>query len=137
MANPDVLLRPAVEGDAGLIVSSWLKSYRAAKPPELEDVRPAVYYADSGHHGVVLRALDRAGAVVAASPEHPDVIYGWACYEGAVLHYLYVKDLWRRKHVGQRLLALVADPLVVTHLTPAFRKLAGKREHDHDPYRRP
>jgi len=125
-------LRPAVETDLGLIFSSWLKSYWATRPPEMTAVASGLYFSDQGHHGVIERILGRTGAIVAHVPDDPDTIMGWACIEDDCLHYVYVREIWRRKGVAKALVGAV-PVATVSHLTPEIARLGAFR---YDPYRR-
>jgi hypothetical protein len=44
---------------------------------------------------IVEKLLHRGKTLVACTPEDPDTIIGWVCYEGPVLHYAWVKEPYR------------------------------------------
>ena len=122
-----VAIRPADSGDVGLIYSSWLKSYWDARPPALRGVPREVFFSDHGHHGVITRLLPRSSVLVACEPEDPSEIYGWLCASPRALHYVYVKELWRRKHVATRLINAIGSwPMPVSHVTEAFTRHLAK-----------
>lgn len=133
-----IAFRDGTDADAGLIFSSWLRSYYDARPPAIWDIQREVYFADSGHHGVVERILRVSRVLIAHPPDDPDEVYGWACGGAGLLHYVYVKELWRRKGVATRLVAEVAPgpTLTVSHRTKSFVGLADKYQIAYDPYRR-
>jgi GNAT superfamily N-acetyltransferase len=118
--------RPVTDADVGLVYSSWLRSYWDARPPQVWDIPRETYFSDAGHHGVVTRLLARSVVTVAHAPDDPDEVYGWICVGARGLHYVYVKELWRRKGVATRLLD-GAPVGVASHMTKAFRDGPGKR----------
>lgn len=102
MTDLPIKYRPMVDGDRGLIVTTWLKSYRASIPwlPRAEfhrRYRPVI-------HEILSR--DAAWTVVACSPDSEEHVLGWTCGEPDRdrLHYLFVKSDYRRLGVGARLL---------------------------------
>lgn len=132
-----VSLRPATAGDLGLVYSSWMRSYWDAKPASLAGVPRELYFSDAGHHGVIDRLLRRPDAIlsVACDTKDHDEIYGWACWSARALHYVYVKELWRRKGVASALVAK-GPSLPVSHVTVAYLKAFTSIERPivHDPY---
>ncbi len=132
-----IAFRAAVPADLGLVYSSWLKSYWDARPMALAHVARALFFSDSGHHGVIDRLLPRSTVTVAHPPGDPDEIYGWLCSSERALHYLYVKELWRRKGVARGLLAFAeyGPAIRCSHLTSAFLEALGREcDCQYDPY---
>jgi GNAT superfamily N-acetyltransferase len=113
--SPPVVIRQAVESDAALIYSSWLRSYWNATARDL-GIEFSVYQA--GQRARIARLLARYGARVACSPEAPDTIMGWSCDDGFTLHYLYVRQIYRRQGIAGQLRGCL---LAATHMTPAFK----------------
>lgn len=124
-ALPAVILRPAVESDAALIYSSWLRSYWNSTMS-----KSGVAYQDyaRGQRARIDRLLAKHGAVVACSPEAPSTIMSWACVgrwtipQGfpVSLHYVYTRQPYRRQ--GHARLLVAADADGATHMTPAFAR---------------
>lgn len=83
--------------DMAFIYSTWLTSV-------VENQKNYV------HRGYVRRKLrhiiDRVypGIIVATAIDDDSQIYGYICREGYVVHYVYVKQLFRRMGIGRRLL---------------------------------
>ena len=137
--------RPAADADVPLILNSWLMSYRNSAFAKA--IPNDVYFGDNGHRGRILSLL--AGEpylLVACSPEDEDDVRGWICAtvpaergeltDHAVVHYVYVKQIWRRHGIATRLLKLAVPegvPVVATHDMPVARKLPV--EFTYDPYR--
>ena len=111
-----VRLRPAMDGDFNFVYSSWLKSYRqseATKPFSDE-----IYF--EGQRKLITQILMHSKVVVAVSVDDPSHIYGWVCFEPhspfPVLHYVYVKHVYRTFGVGRMLLGeMLEGPVVYSH----------------------
>lgn len=101
-----VLLRPAAAVEAPFIFRNWLDSYF---PEQRARLKKTVYY--EGQHALIERLLKRSRALVACNTHDPDQLYGFAVGElfGApfpnvfALHYVYVKQAFRERGIGSRL----------------------------------
>jgi len=101
---PNIHIRPAGDGDLGLIVSTWVGSHRMSARWLSRDDHDRLYrYA-------VKRALESCTVLVACHPEHRDHVYGWVCVDrdnpinAPLLHYAFVKSKFRRLGIARRLL---------------------------------
>jgi GNAT superfamily N-acetyltransferase len=131
---PPLALRPYLAAtDDPLVYSSWIQ--------QVNDVPPLAGTDPRGHRAVVTALLARAGATVACNPGAPDQIYGYVCAETPdVLHFVYVRNTWRRFGIGSLLLASVLpcfkrEPIFATHATRALRHLRGPWRLEFNPYR--
>lgn len=125
MTDLPVSYRGMRETDKGLIVTSWLKSYRPSVPWIGRDDFYRLY------RTVINELLDKDGvtSVVVCSPDDEDHVIGWACTEPArsLLHYIFVKSDYRklgiakaiREHIG------LTRCLYATHWTYDWCYLAG------------
>lgn len=113
-------IRAGKETDVPYVVSTWVDSY--ASTPWAADIRKVwqlgLYTVhDRGdlaksdpyqvlHRRFVVRLLARTGVEVrvAAWDEDPNVIAGWCCVEPDAVHYVYVRNKFRRDGVARRLL---------------------------------
>lgn len=132
-------LRLADKEDVGFIFNSWLKSYRNslfAKP-----ISNTVFFAE--HHKVIEKLAKTSQILVACNKEDPAQIYGYACAERVdgvfVLHYIYVKQHFRRFGIGKLLLNsfdhnFEEEAAVYTHHTKIAEKLAAKYSLVYHPY---
>ncbi len=94
-------IRAAEPGDMDFVGSTWRRSYDRAEYARA----PSLLTYIASQRAAIDRALAAATVDVAYSVEHPEVILGWVAHaERAVLHYLYVKDRYRRLGIGQALL---------------------------------
>lgn len=112
--------------DLPLVFSSWLKSYR--KHAATQGLSNDVYF--SGQRELIARLLQRATVRLLVSVEDPSHIYGWACTELSgglpVLHYVYVKQTYRRLGFARLLLGdLLTTPVAYSHLGEFTGKLAS------------
>lgn len=150
-----VTIRDGGERDQAFVYSSWLQSYRSsafARPI------PTHTYFDR-HHAVLERILARPTTrIVVATPEDaPAVILGWAVTEGLLrgsardgaagpvlitpttstptLHYVYVKEQFRKLGIARQLVTRLGRRFAVTHRT-AVVEGAMRRRPDvvYDPY---
>jgi GNAT superfamily N-acetyltransferase len=104
---------PGDEGDDPLVYDSWMHQIRRCHPwcawprPVFDRYRETVAY-----------LLANSRTILAVHPTKTMVYYGWACggvtEDGLqVLHMIYVRDQWRRRHIATKLL---------DHLLPAFKE---------------
>ena len=108
--QPPVLFRPYQSSDLAFVASSWLLSYRSSQPTKY--IGNDDYYATL--HPLVealargVRGTGTATTLLAVNPEDSDQIYGWVSYGHLgpvpVLHYVYVKELFRRQKIATQLL---------------------------------
>lgn len=123
-----VKLRPMRDLDTPLIFSSWLRSYRPSADPKVDK---DVYYRE--HHKVVERLLREAEVVVATAEGDDDTVVGWVCSSPGVLHYVYVKEAFRRMGLGTWLLACQGPYSQYSHAT-RYGELLLKGEGTYNPY---
>ena len=116
-------VRDYVEADKAFIMATFLRG---------------LYYGDSwfslipkdafmDNYKKIAEALleHRATTVrVACLNEDPDVILGYSVSTGPVLHWVFVKQVWRNKGVGRRLLPTSISAF--THLTTLGKSLMHK-----------
>lgn len=95
--NPCV--REAFPGDLKYVHSSWHTSFW--KTSARKYLTRGVY--DRGQDQRIDRLISRSNVLVAYFPEVEDEILGWACIEGDVLHYAYVKAIYRRRGIASGL----------------------------------
>ena len=120
----DYIIIPGTESARSLVYATWLRSYEASSLAAKHIPRD-VFFAE--HHKVIDRVLGRGASVrVAALPDEPDVILGWAVTEGPVVHYVYVKPPFRKHGMATALLADAPRPFTFSHWTHVLRDLHPK-----------
>lgn len=103
---PLFVVRPVAKDDWALIYSSWKKSHRGRrKERQRSAVPPVEYYHRMQRRIDACLAREGAEVIVACDADDPDFILGWACVEGDVLHYVYVRQAARGLGVARKLLA--------------------------------
>lgn len=130
-------IRVFVETDKNFILNSWLRHNRTAN----ENVRSDIYFYN---HQIVIGAIAcNAGIWVACAEDNPDEIWGYICAEpgpdhSLVVHYIYVKQRWRRFGFAKQLLRAAGwrqgMPLWASHWSDKAEMLARKVQALHNPY---
>lgn len=132
MSDCNLKFRPTMPGDEGFVLETWRKSYQKCSEFARKIWAPLYF---KFHHPIIEGLYRRATTLIACDPEIETVIYGYLVYEQRpdafwltldmpirpIVHYVYVKEAWRKMHVATRLITEGAklDPncLYVTHLT--------------------
>jgi GNAT superfamily N-acetyltransferase len=144
MSTPGYKLRLITKDDHPSIFSDWLRSGRKARA--FVGITSQVYF--FWQHLVVERLLDPDAQcvwLVACAADDPTKIYGWLCGsradslagDQAILHYVYVKKLYRRLGIARRLVEALrgsAEVLVITCLTDAVRALLHDQPFLYNPF---
>lgn len=129
--------RPYVHDDIPFIGSSWGKSFYNASY-YADHFRPRIFLK---HHRAMRDRVferDNLAMIVCAASEEPDQILGWVAIEvmpenvGTILHYVYVKELYRREGLAKELISRAIpnkNPVYFTHETRAGLKLIKDDYH--------
>lgn len=139
-AKFEILLRPMSEPDRGMVAKSWLTSY--ARSSDAQRIPPASYF--PGQAKLIDKLIDSEHTMLAVEPLRPTQIYGWICGRLAgpaavgdgreyfvvktprppVIHYVYVKGLFRRAGIGRLLVNEVTRgmPAEYSHQPPVDPK---------------
>lgn len=122
-------IRPMVENDRAFLANSWLQNFKRESDWSRHlDVE--MYF--RSHRHLVHKLLATSDVWVACDPEDPTLILGFIVGydspEAAVIHYLYVREKFRRVGIGRQLFATLtrgqAKPVVGTHWTASSRSIA-------------
>ena len=97
--TPALTLRRATPDERPLVAASWFESYR--RGGSSPNVQFEVYKAGQG--GLITRLIDRSEVWVATLPAVPDEVCGWVARVGPVVHYVYVKQAYRRLGIARAL----------------------------------
>lgn len=73
----------------------------------------------------------RSQVKVACLEEEPDVVLGYAVYEGETLHWVFVKKAWRKLEIASKLVPKKISR--ITHITKLGKSLKDK-EWVFDPF---
>jgi hypothetical protein len=110
----EIALRTEREGDLHFILSAWKWGMRSMFP-ELES-KPYFQMITSRINSI--RSHPEAQIIIACDPEDSNFIFGYSCFTGPVLNYVFVRQAFRRARVASRLVPSEA-PLTVTAWTRA------------------
>jgi hypothetical protein len=124
-----IAVRPSRDSDKPFIYDFWLDSFRLAHAAGPIPMRM--------YRHVYMQALDdllaRPGVevLVACSPTDDDQVFGFLCFERRtipVVHYAYVKQVFRRERVATVLMTAAGiptgRPFVYTYKSPMAAKIA-------------
>lgn len=131
-----LILRPSRTNDINFVYSSWLKCYREDSPLT-KYTRRRLFF--EGHQKILdgLLASPQVQVIVACDGEEQDLIYGYLAYEPGVLHFIYVKEAFRKMGIAKQLMSkLDLENFKISHLTYTLLDLwsAGKIQCEYDPY---
>ena len=130
-------VRAAEPSDLAFIFKTWLKSYYYSSPAVLH-IPPEVYFHE--HHKVAERLLRKSVVPVVCQRSAPGVLLGFAVLEMSTplcLHWLYVKNAWRKMGVAAKLLGSIdLNTCVYSHWTHAIKGWTAARwpRLRYDPY---
>lgn len=133
-----IAFRPPLEQDTNFILSSWAESFRRSP---WSGVLPdkAFYDAHRAHlRSILSRPSTSILCCVAEGEEPPNDMFGWGCWEGKTLHYIYVKHLYRKMGVGRAILSRTGlDPKseVVTYTFKTRAAVDYTRSHNAERWR--
>lgn len=121
--NDDVFrVRQRQPGDDNLIAASFFESWRrGGRAPE---VQFPIYKEGAGR--AIQRLLERSYATILYVDGVPNEIAAWSLDEGDTLHYIYVKNIYRRQGLGSFLLGKLFK--YHSHETKAFKYLKSSTQ---------
>jgi GNAT superfamily N-acetyltransferase len=107
-------IRPGLTSDEPYIFTTWLKSLRYTNS-WFKLIDQQSYF--KTYHQVIERILERPTITVnvACLADDDDVILGYSVLEPQILHWVFVKEPWRRIGIASDLIP--KDIHTVTHLT--------------------
>lgn len=135
-----ILVRQATQGDVNFIFNSWLKSAHG-NLPKLTEIPHNIFYSE--HHKLLEKILRRCTVLIACDKNDQTVIYGYIVaeiiYGFPVIHYVYVKQPFRRLGIAKMLLNCLEtnnDSVIFTsHISKSFNAhLSNKRHFIYNPY---
>jgi hypothetical protein len=115
-----IKIRNFLPTDINFLTHAWTNTYERSRNNDY--IRPEKY--KNFMAKMISATLNRAECKVACSLEDPNEILGFAVYEDALLHFVYVKTAYRTLGVATALLAnLNKENLIISHETNAFSHL--------------
>jgi hypothetical protein len=123
----EVQVRPLESSELAHVYVTWIKSF--ADSPWAKGMKPTVY--EDRQRKLINEILQRPDArlLAACTKDEPDTVFGWACVEGGVVHYVFVKEAFRRLEIAKQILAAMPKGFRFTHRTftaiPLVRNIPG------------
>lgn len=115
------------ESDVAFLFSTWLRGLFYGNS-WFQEIPKDIFM--ENYHRVIEAILKRPGVQVRVSclKEDPDTILGYAVLEPNrnAIHWLYVKDVWRKFGIAKALIPADGTWVVATHLTDMTRKFKPK-----------
>ena len=122
-ATPDdvlpVIVRELRDTDWHFVCHSWSRNTRLRS-------RSALRRAHSWYEELRVRGTR---FLVAANPEDEDQIFGWVCFEDNIVHYIFVKPIYRDQGIARSLFA--GSGLTSTTYCVNWNPLAQKISNKH------
>ena len=141
MSNPETLpivFRPIAYEDKAFIFNSWLKSFRNGFM--VKNVDNTIYFLN--HHKIVDSCTTKGTTIICCDAQDSRIIYGYICFEHIegqfVLHYIYIKEVYRKLGLGKMLLEKTGHDFNIlgcyTHQTPVALKHEANYNLVYHPY---
>ena len=115
--NTEYKIRHALPSDVAFVYSTWLNSYKRDSALG-KSTRDTIFFNE--YRFVVDYILNRPNVdvMVCCHPDEISVIFGYAVYEPGILHYVFVKEAFRRLGIAKALLTDARDAFeITTHRT--------------------
>lgn len=126
-----ITIRNGQEDDRAFIMATWLRGLYYGNP-WFEEIEKDNFM--SKYHNIITNILSKPTTIIymAVLESAPDTILGYSVTEPKILHWVFVKEVWRRIGIAKRLIPETSD--ICTHLTILGRKL--KPQHmEFDPFK--
>lgn len=115
----EVKIRAAKPSDIAFIYATWLRSYRSDND-FAASMRSSIYFAF--YRTVIDQLLMDSKVSVAYLSDDPDIIFGYCVSNGEVLHYVYVKEAFRKLGIAHKLIGNVTSCTHKTHCVEKYLK---------------
>jgi len=119
----EIELRLMQDADFNFIKNSYMKSYRNSYLSK--HVKPNLY--NNYQSTLFDRLMADSSVLIACNPSESYQILGYAIYNNAkkLLHYVYVKNPYRKNKIAKRLVERIVDShsFEISHLTPFMKSM--------------
>lgn len=118
-----ITVRPANKDDKAFIYATWLRGLYYGNPWFTMIHKKS--YMDS-YHNILDQLFKKPGLVVnvACLKDDQELILGYSATEQDILHWVFVKQAWRRFGIAKQLIP--KDTKVITHVTTMSEKIRPK-----------
>jgi len=121
--------------DLHFVLSSWLQSYRLSSP--CINIPPHVYFKEQ--ESKIKNLIVDSQLLIACNKLDPGQIFGWACFQPDVFHYVYVKSTFRKNGIARELFRRSGMPtdkeFFYTHTPYIFYKNTYETEYRQGTFR--
>lgn len=124
-----IIIRDYNEGDRNFIYGSWLHGLYFGHD-WIKEIQADIFFKE--YQKIVEKIMDRATIKVATLPDAEDVALGYVVYQGVVLHWIFVKDAWRKMGIARSLYP--KEITTVTHLNKTGRTLRIRKNLIFNPF---
>ena len=108
------LIRESVGKDLNFINRTWLDNYRYGSYIG-KSTRNSIFYPE--YQKILDRILYNSTTLICCYPEDTNVIFGFLSYEADIVHYIFVKEAFRRMGIATLLYKHANCPHIFTHKT--------------------
>lgn len=118
MTNSNWNIREAKGKDLSFIYSTWVNSYRYGSSLG-KSCRNSIFFPEYNRIVDAILEKPRTKILVATTPEDPDTILGYLVHDPDVIHYVFVKEVFRKMGIARSLFHQSgrASAAVITHRT--------------------
>jgi GNAT superfamily N-acetyltransferase len=130
-------IRQAKGNDLNFIYSTWLRSYKHDSPVT-KQIKRDLFFKE--HQRLIDKIFMRPNINIymACKDDDEDLVFGYIVYEPKTIHFIYVKESFRKLGIGKRLLGCLPtlNDVEASHLTYSLIELwnAGKLKVNYNPY---
>lgn len=129
----NIAIRDALQEDINFIYATWLRSYRSGSSIGRQ-ARNTVYYRE--YNKVIDHLLNSSTIKVACLDDDPLIILGYAVFDRDNIHYIFVKEAFRRLGIARRLVeSSLILPETCTHTTFIADKIIDKFKIEFNPFK--
>ena len=113
------------ETDTNLILKSWLTTFKNTGPA-VHRMIDSEYFED--YQKIIKHMLANSDITIVCDPEDKDIIWAYMIHTDHAIHYIYVKDTFRKLGIMRKLISL-AKANHFTHWTTPMNSISHKFKH--------
>jgi hypothetical protein len=119
----NITFRTIQPDDINFIKSTWFQSFKSYN-------KQAAVLFDDPYNFIIHKLIEKSKIIIACPSDSTELILGYVCYDLykniPVVHYLYVKTIYRRMGVAHSLIRLIWDEKNMIVYTFKAEKLVNK-----------
>ena len=128
----NIKIRDAHPEDINFIYATWLRSYRTGSSIGRQS-RNTIYYRE--YNKVIDQILNSSTIKIACLDEDELIILGYAVFDRENIHYIFVKEAFRRLGIAKRLVeSSLILPETCTHSTYLAEAVIEKFKLTYNPF---